>query len=182
MLYNPDMRDSGKVKKNDYSVIIGAVNIDICGKPYKPLIKFDSNPGVISSSVGGVGRKFPHNLRLLGVPVKLITALGDDQGAKSIITNCETLGIETGDSLHVSGASTSSYILITDEKGVMQLAVSDMVIYERITPDFLKTKISVINSAAVCVIDSNLSREAMVLWPITVQFRFLRIRSQQPRR
>ena len=45
--------------------VIGAVNIDICGRPFNPLIMRDSNPGTVTMSMGGVGRNIAHNLRLL---------------------------------------------------------------------------------------------------------------------
>lgn len=56
--------------------VVGAVNVDICARPFLPLVHEDSNPGFVSMSMGGVGRNIAHNLRLLGQPVSLITAFG----------------------------------------------------------------------------------------------------------
>ena len=53
----------------DYVAVIGAVNMDVGGRPFKALIPRDSNPGTVSLSPGGVGRNIAHNLRLLDVPV-----------------------------------------------------------------------------------------------------------------
>jgi hypothetical protein len=66
------------------AAVIGAVNIDICGRPFNPLIMRDSNPGTVTMSMGGVGRNIAHNLRLLGLDVTFITALGGDMYAKSV--------------------------------------------------------------------------------------------------
>ena len=59
-----------------YVVVAGAVNVDIGGQSAGPLVGRDSNPGKVTVSMGGVGRNIAHNLRLLGVKVSLLTALG----------------------------------------------------------------------------------------------------------
>ena len=38
------------------AAVVGGVNIDIGGRPNRPLIERDSNPGKVSISLGGVGR------------------------------------------------------------------------------------------------------------------------------
>ena len=67
-----------------YIAVVGGVNIDIGGRSDAPLVAGDSNPGRIRSSLGGVGRNIAHNLALLGAKVRLITALGADDGAKRV--------------------------------------------------------------------------------------------------
>ena len=59
-----------------YVAVAGAVNVDIGGQSAGPLVGRDSNPGKVTVSMGGVGRNIAHNLRLLGVKVSLLTALG----------------------------------------------------------------------------------------------------------
>jgi pseudouridine kinase len=46
--------------------IIGGINIDIEGAPFKKLKYQDSNPGKIRLSYGGVGRNIAENLARLG--------------------------------------------------------------------------------------------------------------------
>ena len=70
-----------------YVVVVGGVNIDICGKAFEPLIPCDSNPGSVRMSMGGVGRNIAHNLSLLGQKVYLLTALGEDDYADDIRAN-----------------------------------------------------------------------------------------------
>ena len=50
---------------NPYVCVVGAVNLDICGRPEKKLIFRDSNPGAVTLTPGGVGRNIAHDLRLL---------------------------------------------------------------------------------------------------------------------
>ena len=57
-------------------VVIGAVNMDIGAVSSAPLVARDSNPGRVSTSLGGVGRNIAHNLCLLGVDTAMVTALG----------------------------------------------------------------------------------------------------------
>ena len=149
--------------ENKTVVVIGAVNMDICGRPNKaPQLK-DSNPGTVSFSHGGVGRNIAHNLCLLGINVKFIAAIGDDVYGDSIYESCTKLGMDMHMSRRMSGGRTSSYLYITDEKGDMLIGVSDTDISASITPEYLKSHIREINSADAVVIDANLTRET-VAW------------------
>ena len=144
-----------------YAVVIGGVNIDIGGRSIAPLVAGDSNPGRIRTSLGGVGRNIAHNLALLGAEVKLITALGADDGARRIEESCRALGIDLAESLHVAGEATSTYLFLADRNGDMALAMSDMTIYEHLTPEFLAGKLGVLNGAALVVLDTNLPEESI---------------------
>ena len=144
-----------------YIAVVGGVNIDIGGRSDAPLVAGDSNPGRIRSSLGGVGRNIAHNLALLGAKVKLITALGADDGAKRIEASCADLGIDLTDSLYVPDGATSTYLFLADSNGDMALAMNDMAIYEHLAPAFLETKLTTLNAAALVVLDTNLSAESI---------------------
>ena len=111
--------------------------------------------------VGGVGRNIAHNLALLGAKVRLITALGADDGAKRVEASCADLGIDLSDSLYVPDGATSTYLFLADSNGDMALAMNDMAIYEQLTPAFLETKLTTLNAAALVVLDTNLSAESI---------------------
>lgn len=149
------------IRTAPYAVVVGGVNMDIGGRPFAPLVGQDSNPGRVRMSLGGVGRNIAHNMALLGLDVRMITALGDDMNAQKITTSCIELGIDLGHSLQVPGASTSTYLFITDEKGDMELAVSDMEIYDHLTPRFLATKEQLLNNARLVVCDTNIPAESL---------------------
>ncbi len=149
------------LQMSPYVVVVGAVNIDIAGMPFRRLVSKDSNPGTVHMSLGGVGRNIAHNLALLDVEVKFITAFGEDIHAGEIQHSCRENGIDITHSRSVSGASTSTYMFITDENGDMQLAVSDMEIYSYLTPEYIASKLDVINNASLCVIDTNLPAETI---------------------
>lgn len=145
----------------DYCVVVGGVNVDIGGRPTAPLIPKDSNPGSIFTSLGGVGRNIAHNMRLLGLEVKLITALGEDEHGRMIKDSCEKLGIDISDYLSCPDEATSSYMFISDYDGDMSVAISDMNIYKNMTPEYIKTRMDVINNAKLVIVDTNIPTETI---------------------
>ena len=144
-----------------YAVVIGGVNMDIGGRPAHKLVAQDSNPGQVRISLGGVGRNIAHNMSLLGVDVRLLTAFGDDLYAQKIAASCGELGIDISQSLQVKGAATSTYLFIADERGDMALAVSDMEIYSHVTPAYLQSRQALLDNAQLIVFDTNLPAETI---------------------
>ena len=149
------------VRTAPYAVVVGGVNMDIGGRSHKALVPADSNPGQVRMSLGGVGRNIAHNLALLGVDVRLLTAFGDDMNAQRIAASCGELGIDISQCLTVPGAATSTYLFIADEQGDMALAVSDMEIYDHVTPAFLAGRARLLQNAQVIVVDTNIPPESI---------------------
>ena len=146
-----------------YVCVVGAVNLDICGRPEKKLIFRDSNPGAVTLTPGGVGRNIAHDLRLLGVEVKFLTAFGGDSHAQLLRNDCVELGMDLSCALDVPGGRTSTYLYITDERGEMQLGLCDTDISAAITPAYLQRHLDVLNSAAAVVLDGNLTDRKSVV-------------------
>ena len=144
-----------------YAVVIGGVNMDIGGTSGQSLRNADSNPGKVRMSLGGVGRNIAHNMALLGVDTRMLTAFGDDLYAQKIAASCGELGIDISRSLQVPGGATSTYLFIADENGDMALAVSDMGIYDHLTPAFLASRAPLLNNAQVVVMDTNIPAESI---------------------
>ncbi len=149
------------VSSAPYAVVVGGVNMDIGGVSAAPLVPADSNPGAVRMSLGGVGRNIAHNMALLGLDVRLLTAFGDDLYAQRIAASCGELGIDISRSLQVPGGRTSTYLFIADEKGEMELALSDMDIYRHITPAFLAARTALLQNAQLVVVDANIPAEAI---------------------
>lgn len=149
------------MKNNRYVVVIGAVNMDICGRPQKKLIFRDSNPGTVRLTPGGVGRNIAHDLRLLGEDVRFVTVFGDDPNGAALRDSCARLGMDLSCAQTIPGVFTSSYLYITDERGEMQLGLNDTDSSACITPEFLSEHLDVINEAAVVVAEGNLPAETL---------------------
>lgn len=149
------------MNNNNYVVAIGAANIDIQGFSYKKLIMEDSNPGKVKISSGGVARNIAENLSKLNTNVKLITVLGDDPYSSSLINDCKEKNIDVTHSLIVNNMCSPVYLSILEEDGDMKLAVCDAEILEMMTVDFIETKHSIIENAAVILLDTNLPVEVL---------------------
>ena len=144
-----------------YVTVVGGVNVDIGGQPSHALIPQDSNPGTVGMSLGGVGRNIAHNMSLMGLDVRLLTAYGDDLHGERVAASCSELGIDLSYALRVSGGTTSTYLYLADPAGEMALAVSDMSICEKITPAYLAANLSILQNAQVIVADTNIPAGAL---------------------
>ncbi len=142
---------------NKRALVIGGANMDVGGRSHEPLRERDSNPGVISTSLGGVGRNIAHNLCLLGVDTAMLTMLGDDVFGADIRRNAAKIGLDLRLSETIPNEHTSTYLYTLDADGDMVLAISDMDIVQRITPSFLAERIEAINAFDLVVVDGNLS-------------------------
>lgn len=144
-----------------YIAVAGGVNIDIGAQPTDKLRMKDSNPGRVHTGLGGVGRNIAHDLSLLGAQVELLTALGGDEYARTVEDSCRSLGIGLGHALLVPELRTSTYVFVNDAQGDMAVAVSDMAICERLTPDYFSSQLGVLNGAALVVADTNLPEASL---------------------
>lgn len=150
------------LRTGSYVVVVGGVNVDIGGRSFAPLVDADSNPGSVSISLGGVGRNIAHNMALMGLDVRMLTALGDDLNGQRVAASCSELGIDMSHALKISGASTSTYLYLTDPDGEMALAVSDMEICKKITPAYLAANLSLLQNAQAVVADTNIPQESLI--------------------
>jgi pseudouridine kinase len=150
------------LRSGSYVVVVGGVNVDIGGKSYAPLVAADSNPGTVKISLGGVGRNIAHNLSLLGTDVRMLTAFGDDVHGQRVAASCSELGIDVSHAQKITGGTTSTYLYLTDEKGEMALAVSDMEICKKITPAYLSSNLSLLQNAQVVIADANIPAESLI--------------------
>ena len=149
------------IRGGAYAVVIGGVNIDIGGRSFQPLVPGDSNPGKVITALGGVGRNIAHNMSLLGMDVRMLTAFGDDIYGQRIADSCKELGIDIGNALRIPAGTTPTYLFLNDADGDMALALSDMEICDRITPAYLNSHMSLINNAQVVVVDTNIPQESV---------------------
>ena len=141
--------------------VIGAVNMDLAGTPTNPLREGDSNPGRITLTPGGVGRNIAENLCLLGRKVSLITIMGEDPYAEMIREHCLKAGIDLQYSFTEPREYTSAYLCINGQDGDLNVAVSDMSICDKLTPDKLEPLLPVLNHGSMVIADANLPEETL---------------------
>ena len=144
-----------------YIVGVGAANVDIHGRSKAPIIQYDSNPGSMHVSVGGVTRNVCENLSRLGGRAKLITALGSDMYADMIRSECAAAGVDISHSMVVDNHPSSTYISVLDETGDMYVALSDMAVLQYMDMNFLKQKDDVLKGARLITFDPGLPEEVI---------------------
>ena len=149
------------LKKENYVTVIGGSNMDIQGFPVNPLVMYDSNPGKVEISLGGVGRNIAENISRLNVNTKLISAIGNDLYGNTILSHCKDLNIDISDCFISDEYATSIYISILNNDKDMQLAISHMDIIEKLDESFIHSKYSSINNSNAIVIDTNLSQDTI---------------------
>ena len=76
---------------------------------------------------------------------------------------CNTLGIDISDALRCPEESTSICVYISEKNTQMAMAISDMDIYKRMTPEFMGQKIDVINHGRLVILDSNIPYDTLEL-------------------
>jgi len=142
--------------------VIGGANIDLRGKPAGEVLeRRTSNPGKINISSGGVGRNIAHNLALLNVPVTLLSAVGDDGEGIRILEETGKAGVNMEQVIISGEHPTGIYLAILDEKGEMEVAVSDMQILEEITVEYLRSKAYLIKESKIVVMDTNIPEQSI---------------------
>lgn len=149
------------LKKSNYITVIGGSNIDIQGVPNKSLVSFDSNPGKVDISLGGVGRNIADNICRLGVSTKLISAVGNDLYGNQILSECKGYGIDIDDCYVSNEYPTSIYVSILNDENDMQVAISHMDILDKLDLAYVTSKHKQINDSLAIIIDTNLSQEVI---------------------
>lgn len=137
-------------------LVIGGANVDRKAKSIAPVVMGTSNPMTVNESYGGVGRNVAENLSRLGLPVRLMTAVGDDAQGSALLKHARDLGIDTGASLTIPGIATGTYTAVLQPDGEMLLAVSDMAAVEQLTPKVLINRRSHWRATRTRVVDLNL--------------------------
>jgi len=138
-----------------YVCVIGGSNIDIEGYPHKKLLLEDSNPGIIKTSLGGVGRNIAENLARLGIQTKFLSVVGDDAHGKRILDHAQSIGLDMADVLVVDEA-TSTYLAVLDETRDMHVGIAYMDILRRLDIAYIQKHADIIQNAVFCIVDTNL--------------------------
>jgi len=138
-----------------YVCVIGGSNIDIEGYPNQNLLLRDSNPGVVKTSLGGVGRNVAENLARLGIQTKFLSVVGDDTHGKRVLDHAKAIGLDMDNALIVD-EPTSTYLCVLDENREMHVGIACMDILQRLDIAYIQKHEDIIKNAAFCVVDTNL--------------------------
>lgn len=163
-----NLTNKGHIKGRGYVLsecpivtVLGGANIDIHGRSDRPLRVEDSNPGRVNISAGGVARNVAENLARLNVDCRLISAIGNDHHGQMLLKLSREAGIDMQHVLVTASAPTSTYLSVLDDAGLMQVAISDMDIIDRVNISYLKSLHTLLSQSALIVLDTNLSKDTV---------------------
>lgn len=137
------------IKNNKpYALVVGISIYDIFGFSYSTYKAYDSNPGKVKVSCGGVCRNIAENMSRVGIRTKFISILGDDSKGEDILKQAERAGLDMSDSLIIKGGSTPTYLAILDEHGEMVSAVVDTKLANEFSTEAVDERAEIIENAA----------------------------------
>lgn len=142
-------------------LVIGAAGLDVIARIEDELHTATSNPARIRRSYGGVARNVAENLARLGQPVSLITVVGTDPGGDEMLEHTAESGVDISAVLRTSEYPTGFYMGILSNRGRLQLAVDDMRLLSKLTPDYLKENEDKFKSAGLVFVDANLPEKTL---------------------
>jgi pseudouridine kinase len=119
-----------------------------------------SNPGMITTSAGGVARNIAHNLARLGVDVSLLTVIGNDANGDMLLAHTAKANVHTANIIRVS-EPTGTYVAMLNERGELITAASDMRLLQNVTNTCINKNKDAIMAAEIIVADCNLAEEAL---------------------
>ncbi|MCL4505795.1 MAG: carbohydrate kinase family protein [Chloroflexi bacterium] len=143
-------------------LVIGAANLDIKGHMLGEPVAGSSTQAAIKTSVGGVARNIAENLVRLGVPVTLLTAVGDDYAGEDILNNAVDVGIDVSRALIIENAATGTYMGAISRDGNLFFGMDDLRVLRHITRDYLRLNRDAFRECEMVALDMNLSDDAML--------------------
>lgn len=143
----------------NYVSVIGGSHITVSGSSFGKLCA-EGNSGVVSLKLGGEARNISERLALLGLNVKLITALGKDDFADKIKSVCDELKIDYSASLTLE-APTSVVAELIDDSGNDVYRVLDYRVLRNMDMKFLSQRLDILNTSAACYVDTEFDSDKL---------------------
>lgn len=141
-------------------IVVGGANMDFKCQARDAMVLGTSNPGHVSLAVGGVGCNIARNLAKLGVPVALMTVVGQDEFGARILREARAAGIDVSLTL-LSTRPTGTYAALLDADGELTAAVSAMEAMDDLTAAHIAAREAAFRQAALVVADCNLGEAAL---------------------
>lgn len=140
--------------------VIGALNVDIGGKPEAAFMPGDSIPGRVSVTLGGVGWNMARDCASLGAETAFFSVLGRDEHEPVIRRDAASFGVSLAH-CRWEAAENNRYLYITGRNGDMVAAVNDMRLCDRIDGDYAAACLAQCETTDVLVVDANLPPETI---------------------
>lgn len=143
------------MNKDAYVVVFGASVVDIFGFSAAKYRPYNSTPGQVRMSFGGVCRNIAENLARVNVNTKFISVIGDDEKGRSMLEHSQLFGYDMSESLILKGSGTPTYLAILNEMGEMVSGIVDMGALDELTFDFINSKDEIIKGSDYLFLDAD---------------------------
>ncbi|MHA6250818.1 carbohydrate kinase [Oceanobacillus sp. CAU 1775] len=141
-------------------ICIGGANVD--RKFYlKDSIQMEtSNPIRSEQSAGGVARNIAENIGRLGLDTTLLTAAGKDPDW-TFIEEVSAPYMNLDQVNQFLNESTGSYTAVIDDAGDLVVALADMDVFEKISSEYMMSKVNLLTQAKMIIADLNCPKETL---------------------
>ncbi len=137
-------------------ICIGAALVDELFHATSEMLLATTNDATVTKTAGGVSRNIAHQLALLGVPVQLITVVGNDSDGEWIKKGCYEAGVKMDASITKDGL-TGKYTGILNVDGSLFSAFLTNAANHLITPEHLAAHTDILCTASYILADANIS-------------------------
>jgi pseudouridine kinase len=137
-------------------ICIGAALVDELFHATGELLLATTTDATVTKTAGGVSRNIAHQLALLGVPVQLITAVGNDSDGDWLKRVCISAGVKLDATITRNGLS-GKYTGILSADGSLYTAFLTNAANHLITPQHLEKHIELLKTASYLLADANIN-------------------------
>ena len=146
------------VSENPVEVIcLGGAHIDVIAQASASIIIASSNPGTVSTALGGVALNVARALASIGHRTALIGGLGQDREAETLIETLTAEGIDLSQMARSAQHATGRYIAIEQADGELSVAVSDTAALDHLQEAHFQNALQAFPQASILFADTNLS-------------------------
>ena len=137
-------------------ICIGAALVDELFHATGELLLATTTDATVTKTAGGVSRNIAHQLALLGVPVQLITAVGNDSDGDWLKQICTSAGVKLDATITRKGLS-GKYTGILNADGSLYTAFLTNAANHLITPEHLSKHTELLKTASYLMADANIN-------------------------
>jgi len=137
-------------------ICIGAALVDELFHTTGELLLATTTDATVTKTAGGVSRNIAHQLALLGVPVQLITAVGNDSDGDWLKQVCISAGVKLDATITRNGLS-GKYTGILNADGSLYTAFLTNAANHLITPEHLLKHKELLKTASFLLADANIN-------------------------
>ncbi len=149
-------------------ICIGAALVDELFHATSELLLSTTTDATVTKTAGGVSRNIAHQLALLGVPVQLITAVGNDSDGDWLKQVCTAAGVKLDATITRSGLS-GKYTGILNVDGSLYTAFLTNAANHLITPQHLEKHLDLLKTASYILADANINVDT-AQWLLSFSF------------